>query len=283
MIPQWRRSCGQVASTASKPSSGDSQPALIDEPSTMPSPPTPNGGRKLRDDRSIRSGALPGRLLSDHPVQRAPRWDRRVEHHVPSTCGNYEGRLVWDARQLHALCDDGVDRWTKQHDVCLLLTHQGPNWLTPQARKHGEADIAWLDVSPRISSDTSTKQVSAVSVRVAARARHGSGKAARSLAWKTLVSRHKWSVRMVTRPDALNLALSKPFYGSGRASPPERPEDGGSYLTTPTPSWNPTREPPPILFPPRRRPRRAPLPDMRPEPPAPSLYVTKPAPVFRAM
>jgi hypothetical protein len=56
--------------------------------------------------------------------------------------GNYEGRLVWDARQLHALCDSGVDRWTKQHDVRLLLTHQGPNWLTPEGRKHGEAEIA---------------------------------------------------------------------------------------------------------------------------------------------
>lgn len=56
--------------------------------------------------------------------------------------GDYEGRLVWDARQLHAVCDGGVDTWSKQHDVCLLLTHQGPNWLTPEARKHGESEIA---------------------------------------------------------------------------------------------------------------------------------------------
>jgi tetratricopeptide (TPR) repeat protein len=56
--------------------------------------------------------------------------------------GDYEGRLVWDARQLHAVCDGGVDTWSKQHDVCLLLTHQGPNWLTPEARKQGESEIA---------------------------------------------------------------------------------------------------------------------------------------------
>jgi NB-ARC domain len=56
--------------------------------------------------------------------------------------GNYEQRLVWNARQLHAVCESGIDRWAKQHDVCLLLTHQGPNWLTPEARKHGEAEIA---------------------------------------------------------------------------------------------------------------------------------------------
>lgn len=56
--------------------------------------------------------------------------------------GDYEGRLVWDARQLHAVCEGGVDVWSKQHDVCLLLTHQGPNWLTPEARRHGESEIA---------------------------------------------------------------------------------------------------------------------------------------------
>lgn len=56
--------------------------------------------------------------------------------------GNYEGRLVWDARQIHAVCEGGVDTWSKQHDVCLLLTHQGPNWLTPEARKQGESEIA---------------------------------------------------------------------------------------------------------------------------------------------
>src|SRR6478672_3558473 len=39
--------------------------------------------------------------------------------------GDYQGRLVWDARQLHAVCEGGVDVWQDRHDVCLLLTHQG--------------------------------------------------------------------------------------------------------------------------------------------------------------
>lgn len=51
--------------------------------------------------------------------------------------GDYEGKLVWDARQLAAVCNGGVDVWTKQHDVCLLLTHQGPNWLTADAQEQG--------------------------------------------------------------------------------------------------------------------------------------------------
>ena len=58
------------------------------------------------------------------------------------TGGDYKGRLAWDARQLHAVCEGGVDTWSKEHDVCLLISHQGPNWLTPQDREQGESEIA---------------------------------------------------------------------------------------------------------------------------------------------
>jgi hypothetical protein len=56
--------------------------------------------------------------------------------------GDYEGKLVWDPRQVAALCLDGVDRWQADHDLCLLLTHHGPNWLTPAARELGDSEIA---------------------------------------------------------------------------------------------------------------------------------------------
>lgn len=56
--------------------------------------------------------------------------------------GDYKGKLVWDTRQLQAVCGGAVDDWLKRHSLCLLLTHQGPDWLTPDARKHGESEIA---------------------------------------------------------------------------------------------------------------------------------------------
>jgi tetratricopeptide (TPR) repeat protein/predicted phosphodiesterase len=56
--------------------------------------------------------------------------------------GDYQGKLVWDVRQLDAVCGGAIDDWLNQHHVCLLLTHQGPDWLTPEARKHGETEIA---------------------------------------------------------------------------------------------------------------------------------------------
>ncbi|MFZ4698828.1 MAG: TIR domain-containing protein [Candidatus Methylumidiphilus sp.] len=56
--------------------------------------------------------------------------------------GDYQGKLVWDVRQLNAVCNGAADDWLKRHTVCLLLTHQGPDWLTLEARKRGESEIA---------------------------------------------------------------------------------------------------------------------------------------------
>jgi tetratricopeptide (TPR) repeat protein len=92
---------------------------------------------------TVKAGALPGDFSAALQCG-----DRRIGIVGLNTTflqlagGNYEGRLVWDARQLHAVCEGGVDTWSKQNDVCLLLTHQGPNWLTPEARKQGESEIA---------------------------------------------------------------------------------------------------------------------------------------------
>ncbi len=58
------------------------------------------------------------------------------------SAGEYRGRLNWDIRQLDAICEGAVDDWVSRHHLCLLLTHQGPEWLTPFSRKHGETEIA---------------------------------------------------------------------------------------------------------------------------------------------
>jgi len=56
--------------------------------------------------------------------------------------GDYRGRLVWSDRQVHDVCGGAVDDWVKKHHVCLLLTHQGPDWLTPESNRLGTAEIA---------------------------------------------------------------------------------------------------------------------------------------------
>ncbi len=91
----------------------------------------------------VKTGILPG----DFAVT-LPCGDRKVGLVGLNTTflqlagGDYEGRLVWDARQLYAVCEGGVDVWCDRHDVCLLLTHQGPGWLTLEAREAGESEIA---------------------------------------------------------------------------------------------------------------------------------------------
>ncbi len=91
----------------------------------------------------VKTGILPGDFAATLPCG-----DRKVGLVGLNTTflqlagGDYEGRLVWDARQLHAVCEGGVDAWWDRHDVCLLLTHQGPSWLTQEAREAGESEIA---------------------------------------------------------------------------------------------------------------------------------------------
>jgi len=54
--------------------------------------------------------------------------------------GDYQGKLVWDAGQLQAVCG-AADDWQSQHDFCLLLTHHGMDWLTPEGQQHGDSEI----------------------------------------------------------------------------------------------------------------------------------------------
>ncbi len=91
----------------------------------------------------IRVGALPG----DYSVT-LEAGDRQVgviglnTSFLQLAGGDYEGHLVWDARQVQAVCGEGVDVWSNSHDIAILLTHHGPRWLTPQAQQHGGSEIA---------------------------------------------------------------------------------------------------------------------------------------------
>lgn len=91
----------------------------------------------------ITDGLLPGDFCTTLEVG-----DRRIgviglnTAFLQLTPGDCYGRLEWHCSQIAALCSSGVDHWQQQHDVCLLLTHHGPDWLTNEARAHGETEIA---------------------------------------------------------------------------------------------------------------------------------------------
>ena len=80
---------------------------------------------------NIRHGLLPGDFSATLPVG-----DRRIgvvglnTSFLQLTGGNYRGKLAWDIRQFHHACGGDGTAWVKAHDACLLLTHQGPQWLS---------------------------------------------------------------------------------------------------------------------------------------------------------
>jgi len=57
--------------------------------------------------------------------------------------GDYTRRLILDPSQLHQACGGDLPAWTKAHDACILLTHQGPDWLDPSS-----ATEAYTEVNP---------------------------------------------------------------------------------------------------------------------------------------
>ncbi|MGH7340989.1 MAG: hypothetical protein ACREKH_10910, partial [Candidatus Rokuibacteriota bacterium] len=57
--------------------------------------------------------------------------------------GPFEGKLGLHAAQFHAVAGEGGGpAWARGHEACLLLTHQPPSWLMPEALAHLRGEIA---------------------------------------------------------------------------------------------------------------------------------------------
>jgi len=55
--------------------------------------------------------------------------------------GDFEKKLHLNVRQFHAACKENGADWTKQHDLCLLLTHHPNTWLSAEALKGFSGEI----------------------------------------------------------------------------------------------------------------------------------------------
>jgi predicted MPP superfamily phosphohydrolase len=56
--------------------------------------------------------------------------------------GDYSGKLAIHAQQFQDACGGDGPNWARQHDACLLLTHQPPDWLTAESRLTLISEIA---------------------------------------------------------------------------------------------------------------------------------------------
>jgi predicted MPP superfamily phosphohydrolase len=59
--------------------------------------------------------------------------------------GDYKGKLAIDPIQFNRACGGDGPAWVKRHNTSLLLTHQPPDWLTPDSQAQLEAEIAGYD------------------------------------------------------------------------------------------------------------------------------------------
>jgi hypothetical protein len=57
------------------------------------------------------------------------------------TDDDFRERLVLDPAQLHQACGQNTPEWIKSHDACILMTHQGPDWLTKKALTEAYPEI----------------------------------------------------------------------------------------------------------------------------------------------
>ncbi|HVT17618.1 MAG TPA: NACHT domain-containing protein [Thermoanaerobaculia bacterium] len=100
------------------------------------------GRTVFRRNAAVTSGILPGDFAATLPAS-----TRRIgviglnTTFLQLAAGDYRERLAWDIRQLQSVCTDMAD-WRAGHEACLLLTHQGPDWLDAHSRE------AYAEINP---------------------------------------------------------------------------------------------------------------------------------------
>jgi len=100
---------------------------------------------RLPQPAAMRDGKLPG----DFSVSLEIAGGRRVgvlglnTTFLQLAAGDYLEKLALNLQQFHAACGGDGPGWVAEHDVSLLLTHQGQEWLDKQSR-----DDVYPEINP---------------------------------------------------------------------------------------------------------------------------------------
>ena len=95
----------------------------------------------------MREGVLPGDFLASLTLPSADGDALRIgivginTTYLQLADGDFEGRLAISPRQLHIGENIDLPTWSKGHHVCVLLSHQGPDWLNTQSRQDAYPEI----------------------------------------------------------------------------------------------------------------------------------------------
>ncbi|WP_187602876.1 metallophosphoesterase family protein, partial [Microcystis aeruginosa] len=57
------------------------------------------------------------------------------------TDDDYQGKLNLDVRQFHQACNNNGPNWTREHHICMLLTHHPPGWLHDKSQTQFKEEI----------------------------------------------------------------------------------------------------------------------------------------------
>jgi hypothetical protein len=96
---------------------------------------------------TITPGILPGDFAASLDVQTANGLPLKIgiaginTTFLQLTKGDFRKRLVFDPKQLHQACGGDLPAWTESHDACILMTHQGPDWLDKKSATEAYAEV----------------------------------------------------------------------------------------------------------------------------------------------
>ena len=126
------------------------------------------------------------------------------------------GHLACDLRQFQRACEgDDEVAWAKRHDICLLMTHQPPEWLDDPSRKKQYPRSILPAALRSICSVTCTRRRCA-GFRAAAELWSAGGRVVRCSVWNTTANRTRKTAATGIRRGRSPLTAIRCSCGIGR-------------------------------------------------------------------
>lgn len=100
------------------------------------------GATEIRVPRNLRKGYLPGDVSTSVDTPLGPVGIVGLNSSWLQLDGsNYEGQLLVDTRQFHAVTSNEPEGWCREHQFNFLLTHHPVSWLRPEAKDFWQSEI----------------------------------------------------------------------------------------------------------------------------------------------
>lgn len=97
----------------------------------------------LRGSLELQPGLLPGEFSTSFVKDGVSIGILGINIGFLQITGNeYKGKLALHPSQFHVACGGDGPKWADEHDLCLLLTHQPPDWLNSDSLRCLNGEVA---------------------------------------------------------------------------------------------------------------------------------------------